>query len=91
MNHCIFCGVEVAAECPGCEGKHTREGTLEFIWNGYLAKKVEVGWCHTCDLVWIESGDGSRIPVCSGCHNRLLAVDVAEQQPAAIELAAAAA
>jgi hypothetical protein len=82
MKHCMCCGVEVAAECPGCESNHTRAGVLEFVWNGYLAKRVEVGWCHKCDLVWLENGDGSRVPICSGCRERLLAVDVTEPRPA---------
>ena len=79
QNRCFFCTQEVPEDCPRCWSGHTRIGTVEIVWNGYLARKVEVAWCYTCDMVWFVGADGNRTYVCADCQRRLLEVP---QKPA---------
>jgi hypothetical protein len=79
-NCCYCCGREVdPIRCARCASGHAQIATLEFIWNGYLAKRVEVGWCPKCDFVWIVDGEGTH-PVCRDCRERLLRVNLGEPE-----------
>jgi hypothetical protein len=82
QNRCFFCSTEVPEECPQCWSGHVRVGTLEFVWNGYVAKRVDVAWCHNCDAVWVVGADGQRVYVCRDCRARALAVNLGGSQPA---------
>ena len=88
-TRCFFCSAEMAPECPNCLSGHVRFGVLEFLWNGFLAKRVDLAWCHSCDLVWLVGADGHRIHICPECRERLLAVEVQPVEPAAAAIAAA--
>lgn len=91
-DRCFCCGAEVPGDCPSCWSGHVRVGSLEFIWNGFVAKRVEVAWCRLCDAVWFVGPDGKRTNLCKECRERLLAVhsEQAAAEPA-VELAEAAA
>lgn len=76
---CYCCGQDVdAVQCGHCGSEHVRTGVLEFVWNGFVAKRVEVGWCHKCDLVWLVDYEGNNHPVCRDCRERLLSVQSSE-------------
>jgi hypothetical protein len=76
-------------ECARCASGHARIGTLEFVWNGYVAKRVEVGWCPKCDFVWLVDQEGTH-PVCRDCRDRLLRVPGDGESESAPEQARAA-
>lgn len=79
MSECAICGKEVSRQCVSCGSGHVVLGTLEFVWNGFLAKRVEVCWCARCDEVWFVGFDGERQPICHECRDRALAVAIPEQ------------
>ena len=84
QNNCYVCGQEVKQiECPKCWSGHTRVGVIEFVWNGYVAKRAEVAWCKTCDFVWIVGADGTYSPVCHDCRRRHLEIAHDAQEPPA--------
>lgn len=88
MRECFCCGkeVEVSADaCPACRSGHTRSGHADIFWNGMLARRLEVGWCHACDAAWILRENGNRSPICDDCRARALRVDL----PQIVEAAAA--
>lgn len=86
-KHCSLCGAAMPEDCPNCWSGHVRIGTLEFVWNGYVAKRVDVAWCHACDAAWLIEMDGKRQDVCRDCRARAIAVrletiDAAQPQAA---------
>lgn len=78
-NRCFCCGQDVdVVECAHCGSGHTKTGVLEFVWNGFVAKRVEVNWCPKCDFVQLVDYDGHNHPVCRDCRERLLSVHADE-------------
>lgn len=75
MNKCFCCGAEVPEDCPNCWSGHVRVGQATILWNGFVAKVIDVAWCQSCDEYWFVSADGKRTNVCRDCRERLLAVD----------------
>jgi hypothetical protein len=76
MTKCFCCGQEVSTtECARCSSGHVRTSVVEFFWNGWLAKRVEVAWCRSCDFVWLVDHQGTIHPVCRDCRERMLSVE----------------
>lgn len=91
QSSCYVCGQEVKQiECPKCWSGHTRVGVIEFVWNGYVAKRAEVAWCKTCDFVWIVGADGTYSPVCHDCRRRHLELARPPEPAQVAELSAVA-
>jgi len=90
MNkHCFCCGKEVEQqECPKCWSGHVRAGSVDIYWNGFLAKRVDVAWCASCDFVWIVGSDGGRTPLCRECRERHLSVETGAPRETAVAAAA---
>lgn len=79
-RECFCCGKEVSQTCCArCASGHARIGFVEFIWNGWLYKRVEVGWCPKCDHVWLIDGEDRR-PICPDCRARIARVNQAGQE-----------
>lgn len=91
MKKCFCCGQHIAQEdCPKCWSGHVRVGTIEFYWNGFLARRVEVAWCAACDNVWLVGLDGDKSPICRDCRERFIHLElgVEKAEPAAAPVAA---
>jgi hypothetical protein len=76
MEQCHTCGKFDEEQCGRCESTAIESGTVEIIYNGYLAKSLEVFLCGTCDGVWLRTSADERIFVCSQCRHKALSVSL---------------
>jgi hypothetical protein len=77
---CYICQREGVQTCGNCDSLKVEVGVVKILWNGYLAKEVEVCWCQKCDCVWLRmGGDDRRKFICAECCQRALEVPSEKQ------------
>jgi len=70
---CALCGGITREICGDCESNSVQSGKLEFWWNGFLAKCVEVFYCSKCGSTWIQGMRQARRVICKPCRAKALA------------------
>jgi hypothetical protein len=75
MIHCHICAREKIEACNDCSQTAGEVGTLEVIWNGFVAMAADCSLCTICDGAWLRLASRS-LYICEKCRRRELHVNI---------------
>jgi hypothetical protein len=76
IETCHVCRREQDESCGNCATTAVEVGTIQILWDGFVAMTAEVLICRSCDGAWLSLSEKRKVFICRECRGRALTVEI---------------